>query len=43
MPEPEIVDTIIVSQDIGIFEPSYKKIRLVLWEDSTVTWQDASE
>ena len=36
---PKRVDQIEVRQDVGVYEPVYKTVRLVLWDDGTVTWE----
>ena len=39
--DKEIVDTIEVAQDVGFYEPSWKKVKLNLWSDGSVTWEKA--
>lgn len=40
----EQVGSVVVKEDIGVYEPVYKKVRLLLWSDGTVTWdEDSSE
>lgn len=35
---PELIDTMVVREDIGSYEPRYKKAILQFWNDGTITW-----
>jgi hypothetical protein len=37
--EKTLVDTLVVKQDIGRYEPRYKKAIIDFWSDGTVTWR----
>lgn len=37
--EKTLVDTIKVKQDIGSHEPLFKRAKLQLWSDGSVTWE----
>lgn len=34
-----LVDTLTVKQDVGSYEPVYKKAILEFWSDGSVTWK----
>lgn len=36
---PRLVDSITVQQDVGTYEPVWKKIALDLYSDGTVRWR----
>jgi hypothetical protein len=36
--EKTLVDTIKAKQDIGSYEPLFKRVELQLWSDGSVTW-----
>lgn len=38
MEEKELVDTLEVRQDIGSYEPVFKRAILHFWSDGSVTW-----
>ena len=40
---PEVVDTIRVLQDVGVFEPAYLVVTLELMSNGTVRWKNLQE
>lgn len=43
MNEPTLVQVMVIEQDIGSFEPEYRKAQLSLWSDRSVTWDWIAE